>query len=62
MAEEQKTYPDMCVCCGSPVPEGRMVCFACEDEDIKIVPKERKESPLKSLWGFAVRRRKSDEH
>lgn len=21
---------DTCVCCGAPVPEGRMVCGACE--------------------------------
>lgn len=25
------TYPDQCVCCGRPVPEGRMVCFCCEN-------------------------------
>ena len=62
MAEERKTDLDVCVCCGNPVPEGRMVCVACEEEDIKIAPKERKESPLKSLWGFSVRKRKSDEH
>ena len=22
---------DTCVCCGAPVPEGRMVCPACEE-------------------------------
>lgn len=21
---------DVCVCCGKPVPEGRMICIACE--------------------------------
>lgn len=30
MEIESKTYPDMCVCCGAPVPEGRMVCRTCE--------------------------------
>lgn len=23
---------DTCVCCGEPIPEGRMVCYACEDK------------------------------
>lgn len=23
---------DFCVCCGAYVPEGRMVCFNCENE------------------------------
>lgn len=23
---------DLCVCCGEPVPEGRMVCIKCEME------------------------------
>lgn len=23
---------DYCVCCGAPVPEGRMVCWICEKE------------------------------
>ncbi len=26
----EETYPDLCICCGEPVPEGRMVCHACE--------------------------------
>ncbi len=27
-------YPeDICVCCGAPVPEGRQVCWACENGD-----------------------------
>ena len=21
---------EFCVCCGAPIPEGRMVCWACE--------------------------------
>lgn len=26
-----RVYPvDICVCCGAPVPEGRMVCWQCE--------------------------------
>lgn len=23
---------DICVCCGSPVPEGHMICWSCEHE------------------------------
>lgn len=26
---------DTCVCCGAPVPEGRMVCWQCEHKDWK---------------------------
>lgn len=26
-----KIPADICVCCGKPVPEGRMICWACED-------------------------------
>lgn len=25
-----KHYTDICVCCGAAVPEGRMICWACE--------------------------------
>ncbi|MFA5655136.1 MAG: hypothetical protein WDA37_00165 [Dysgonamonadaceae bacterium] len=30
---------DTCVCCGEYIPEGRMVCYSCEemDEDILVV-------------------------
>ena len=27
-----ETFPDICVCCGAPVPEGRMICWNCEKE------------------------------
>lgn len=26
---------DVCVCCGNPVPEGRMICPICEQKEIK---------------------------
>lgn len=31
--DAQATFAGMntCVCCGAPVPEGRMVCWACEN-------------------------------
>lgn len=29
---------DTCVCCGAPVPEGRMVCPQCEYADERAVP------------------------
>ena len=25
------TDVDLCVCCGAPVPEGRMICATCEN-------------------------------
>ncbi|MCD7884097.1 MAG: hypothetical protein LUI87_10425 [Lachnospiraceae bacterium] len=28
----KETWPDICVCCGKPVPEGRMICWCCEHE------------------------------
>ena len=38
MKTETQTYPDLCVCCGEPVPEGRMICYACEMEDQAMAP------------------------
>ncbi len=32
MNSENNTNADFCVCCGEPVPEGRMVCFSCESQ------------------------------
>lgn len=31
-AKAQKSVhaEDICVCCGAPVPEGRMICWSCE--------------------------------
>lgn len=26
---------DICVCCGAPVPEGRQICWECENKPIK---------------------------
>ncbi|MCD8375056.1 MAG: DUF2116 family Zn-ribbon domain-containing protein [Oscillospiraceae bacterium] len=26
----RETLPDLCVCCGAPVPEGTMVCWDCQ--------------------------------
>lgn len=38
---------DLCVCCGTPVPEGRMVCAACENG--VQTPKEESEAFLEKL-------------
>ena len=27
-----KIISDICVCCGEPVPEGRMICWKCEHQ------------------------------
>lgn len=29
---KKEVLPDICVCCGRPVPEGRMICWSCENE------------------------------
>lgn len=45
MKTESQINPDLCVCCGKPIPEGRMVCYACEtDGNSRTVkpPKDRK--------------------
>ena len=34
---------DTCVCCGEPVPEGRMVCLVCEKQ---IMDDDKTESGL----------------
>lgn len=31
---------DRCVCCGRPVPEGRMVCWACEHQFREVTKME----------------------
>ncbi len=41
------TDVDLCVCCGVPVPEGRMVCAACESGE--QTPKEEMEVFLEKL-------------
>lgn len=28
--EGKAEYVDYCICCGAPVPEGRMICANCE--------------------------------
>jgi len=49
MEENRDTtlYPDVCVCCGKPVPEGRMICRVCETEGVTI-PNEA-DKPKKGL-------------
>lgn len=29
---KQEVFPDICVCCGEYVPEGRMICWKCEHQ------------------------------
>ena len=45
-SRSQATYmTDTCVCCGMPVPEGRMVCSQCEYANERAVP-GRKENEM----------------
>ena len=43
------TWEDICVCCGAPVPEGRMVCWQCEhqyDRDEMAAFRPRREESM----------------
>lgn len=33
---------DRCICCGEIIPEGRMVCYACEQDPMRMAKKEAK--------------------
>ena len=52
MKEKNISSPgeDLCVLCGTPVPEGTWVCRACE---IRTCGKEREDNPdiVRALWG-----------
>lgn len=41
---------DKCVCCGQPVPEGRMICWICENVEVRKVNEKLKAA----VYGFAV--------
>lgn len=62
METENKVYPDMCICCGEPIPEGRMICYACENGRNKAAPgKQSKTNNLISeVFGFHME--EQDEH
>ena len=59
MKPENNTNSDFCVCCGEPVPEGRMVCLFCEINPNPITPptKAKPVKKLKKLFGFLKERR-----
>ena len=61
MKPEDITNTDFCVCCGEPVPEGRMVCQACEAGDIRLPP--RKSSKITKAFRklFGPIKERSDE-
>ena len=48
MRPEDQTYPEVCICCGQPVPEGRMVCYACETGGGTVAP-SKPERPVKDI-------------
>ena len=59
MKPENNTHDNFCVCCGEPVPEGRMVCLSCEMNP-KLVTPLRQTKPkkiLKKLFSFSKERR-----
>lgn len=54
MKPENNTNADFCVCCGRPVPEGRMVCPSCELGNFEIAPKKpaKPAKGVKKLFGL----------
>ena len=54
MKPENNTNADFGVCCGEPVPEGRMVCFSCENQPIQNTTPIPDKSALilKKLFGM----------
>ena len=54
MKTETQTYPDVCICCGEPVPEGSMVCHACETESNIIAPSKpiRPQKGIRKILGL----------
>jgi len=59
MKPENNTNADFCVCCGEPVPEGRMVCFSCESQPIQNtahIP-DKSALVLKKLFGLPKERK-----
>ncbi len=55
MEEKITANTDLCICCGEPVPEGRMVCYACETgyTPTPVVRKpEKQKNGLKALLGL----------
>lgn len=59
MKPENNTNADYCVCCGAPIPEGRMVCLFCEMNPKPIAPSKQNKpvKKLKKLFGFSKERR-----
>lgn len=45
MEQRQSDWPDRCVSCGAPIPEGRMICICCESsiEHALDMPQVREE-------------------
>ena len=59
MKPENNTDADFCVCCGEPVPEGRMVCISCEMNPKPVTPLRQTKpiKKLKKLFGFSKERK-----
>ncbi len=55
---DRKLLGSTCVCCGAPVPEGRQVCWACENgKKIKVRGTEKEwEREHGAVKGKPVRR------
>ena len=49
---------DFCVCCGAYVPEGRMVCFNCENESSQYnaPPQEHRCGWIRTLINSVIKK------
>lgn len=61
MNTQSETYSDICVCCGKPVPEGRMVCYSCETESSKLAPSIPSNSISRIKKMLAIKKEHADE-
>ena len=62
MKSENNTNTDFCVCCGEPVPEGRMVCFSCESQPIENTTHTPNKSVLILKKLFGMPKESKNEH
>ena len=56
----KENFPDVCVCCGKPVPEGTMVCPECDKINPEAWHKPKNEKEMDALRDGLVRMVKVD--
>ena len=54
MNENQNYNVNLCVCCGTVIPEGTMVCYECKERAPKEENANKKKKPSFSQKSFAI--------